>query len=126
MGRSGAQYGQLGATQTFSGFNTFIGGIRVNGLRLNIFSKTSAYTATSNDDTILCNATGGAFTISLPLGSFVGKIYTVKKTDASANAVTVAGVSGTIDGAANFVLAAQNNSVTIQGDGTNGWILAKV
>lgn len=126
MGRSGAQYGQLSAANTWNGLNQFFGGARINGFRPLLVSKTANYTASVNDCTILVNATGGAVTVQLPFSGSSFSVWTVKKTDASVNAVTVQGVSGTIDGAATFSLAAQNNSVTVQGDGANGWILAKV
>ena len=86
-------------------------------------SPTTAYTATLADETLLCNATGGAFSVSLPTSVGIkGKRYTVKKTDASANAVTV-DPSGaqTIDGAATHGLPAQWDSVTIISDGAN-WL----
>lgn len=66
----------------------------------------------ATDDTILCDATAGAFNITLPLAAQVGGLrVTIKKIDASANAVTLV---GTIDGAVNPTLAAQYKSKTIQ------------
>jgi hypothetical protein len=90
-------------------------------LGLPVVSKTSAYTATISDHTILCDATSAAFTISLPTAAGItGRRYTIKKTDASANAITVdpAG-SETIDGAATKSLSAQWDWLTVQSDGTN-------
>lgn len=88
-------------------------------------SITSNYSILTTDYTLLVNAVGGPVTVTLPLASTLhlsGKIYNVKKTDSSANAVTVA-TSGadTIDGSATFVLSFANQSVTMQGGGTTQW-----
>lgn len=126
MGRSGAQYAQLNVAQTWTALQQFNSNLFLGGERLRNVAKTTNYTAFTSDLVILVNATGGAVTIQLPLSSVVGETWVVKKTDASANAVTVQGTSGTIDGAATFVLAAQNNAVMVMSDGINGFALAKV
>lgn len=78
----------------------------------------------ATDDTILCDATAGAFNITLPLASQVQFLrVTIKKIDASANAVTLV---GTIDGAVNPTLPAQYKSKTIQSDGSAWYTLATV
>ncbi len=90
-----------------------------------IRSTTSTITAGFDEDTILADATSGAVTINLRAATnMTGKRYAIKKTDASANAVTVdpAGTE-TIDGAGTYALAAQWDSVTIQSDGANWYIL---
>ena len=89
---------------------------------------TGAYTLTSLEFTLLCDATGAAFTITLPAAaSNHGRIYVIKKTDVSANAVTIDGNGAeTIDGAATVALAAQYNARTIQSNGTNWSVLATV
>lgn len=95
------------------------------GIQLNLVTKTGAYTATASDYTILCNAVGGAFTITLPAAaSHTGRIYNIKKIDSSANAVTVDGNGGeTIDGGVTAILTVQYESITIQSDGSNWHIL---
>ena len=89
-----------------------------------IVTKTTTYTANSSDKTILADATGAAFTVTLPTA--VGRdsvVYVVKKIDAGANAVTVATTSSqTIDGAATASLAAQYAVVRVQSDGAN-WMV---
>lgn len=57
------------------------------------------------------------------VGKTIGKIFTIKKIDASAFTVTIVPGSGTLDGAANAVLTTQYQSVTIQTDGTNWFII---
>lgn len=88
-------------------------------------SQTGAVTPGVYDSFVPCNATGGAFTVTLPTLASVGngKVYTVKKTDSSANAVTVDGNgSETIEGAANYSLASQNKYVTVIAF-TGGWLI---
>lgn len=88
----------------------------------NIVAKTGAYTATSSDFTIACDATTAAFSVTLPAAaSSTRRIYNIKKTDASANAVTIqANGAELIDGANTKVISTQNTNVQIQCDGT-GW-----
>jgi hypothetical protein len=89
--------------------------------------KTANYTATASDHTILCSAASGAVTITLPAASGItGRIYVIKKTNASSgvNSVTVDGNgSETIDGSASINLACKS-SVTLQCDGSNWHILS--
>lgn len=89
--------------------------------------KTSAYTVTVGDGTKLLavDASGGAVTITLPAAETAGDGFeiTVKKTDSSANAVTVDGNgSETIDGSATLVLSYQYDSIKLRSDGEN-WLL---
>jgi hypothetical protein len=84
----------------------------------------SPYAVVASDETIRANAVGGAMTITLPATPTLGRRLTVKKIDASANAVTVAGGGPTIDGAANRALAVQWNFCTVEGDGTTWLVVA--
>jgi hypothetical protein len=95
-----------------------------SGVSYRTDSKTANYTATAADYTILTDATAGAITISLPdASSLSGKTYIIKKTDSSANAVTIdPNGSQTIDGAATYTLAAQYKYVTVQAYGGN-WLI---
>lgn len=95
--------------------------------RTNVVAKTSAYTASSTDHTILGNATSAAFTVTLPAaGTCTQVTLVIKKTDASANAVTVDGSgSETIDGALTYALSTQYQFVTVQSDGSNWQIVGK-
>lgn len=87
-------------------------------------TKTAAYTATIDDGLILCDATSGAFTVTLPaVSGNAGLELTIKKIDASVNAITVDGnASETIDDAATASLASQYNSVTVVCDGVEWWV----
>lgn len=91
-----------------------------------LVAKTANYTATQDDRVILCDATSGAITITLPAASgLADKMFYIKKTDSSANAVTIDGnASETIDGATTKTLAAQYDSALIVCNGSNWFILA--
>ena len=89
-----------------------------------VLAKTAAYTMRSSDDMVLVDATGGAVTIKLPPpASGTKRKYSVKKTDASANGVTLDGNGGNIDGAATVSTTTQYAGWTVLGDGTNYWIV---
>ena len=91
-----------------------------------ITSKTAAYTIGAADSVILCDATSGAFTVTLlSAASIAGRQYTIKRTSAlTLNSVTIAAASGeSIDGASTKVLSTGLDSVTVVSDGTNWWIV---
>lgn len=92
-----------------------------------ITTKTANYSVTSSDYTIICNNTSGSITIGLPaVSGCAGRIYVIKKISASANNVVI-DASGTekIDGIATKTLTNQYESVMIQSDGTNWFVLSK-
>lgn len=77
----------------------------------------------ATDFVIYADASHGAFTLRLPSPDQVHDLLvTVKKIDA-ANAVTI---SGPIDGAASYVLAAQYDAVTIACSGDHYYVVAVV
>lgn len=84
-------------------------------------AKTAAYTITATDSIINCNSTSAAFAVTLPTAvGCPGRVYTIKKTDASANAVTVDTTSSqTIDGASTKVLSNQYDTITVYSDNAN-------
>jgi uncharacterized protein (TIGR02217 family) len=95
-----------------------------SGFSTNIVSKTANYSVLSTDDTILANASGGAFTVTLTVSGIpTGKVFTITKTDSSTNAVTLTPASGTVDGQSSIALALQYMTVSVQFDGTNYWII---
>lgn len=93
-----------------------------------IVTETSAYTVTTDDEVIIADATGGAFAVTLLAASGrAGRVFWIKKSDSSANAVTVtAAGSDKIDGAATYALSAQYDSIGIISDGTNWQIITTV
>lgn len=89
-----------------------------------VSSQTADFTVTSSDSTktFAVDATSGAVTASLLAAATAGDGFenTFKKTDSSANAVTIdPNGSETIDDAASFVISGQYEAVTIRSDGTN-------
>lgn len=88
-------------------------------------SKTANYTATTYDSIILVSASGGSVTITLPTAVGIkGKEFTIKKTDSSANIVTVDGNgSETIDGDTTRDLALQYEAIDIISDNASWWII---
>ena len=103
-----------------SGNLTTTGTISALGYKDNIVTKTEAYTATDNDDAILCN---GTFTITLPASSGVsGKIFYIK--NIGTGVITVDGNSGeTIDGDLTKEMDYQYSDMEIISDGSNWHIL---
>lgn len=99
--------------------------ISYTDLSIPISTKTAAYTITSADHTILCNATTAAFTVNLPAAaSNSGRIFVIKKIDASPNAITIDGnAAETIDGATTQTLSTQWATLTIQSNGTSWFII---
>ena len=90
-----------------------------------LVTKASDYTIVSADNVILCNASAGAFTITLPTAvGRSGKMYNIKKIDSTSNIVTVDGDgTETIDDGLTADLTVQYESITVVSDGTEWWIL---
>lgn len=85
-------------------------------------SKTAGYTAV-NGDYVLCDATGGGFTITLPAAA-ANRFIGVKKTDSSANLITITRAGSDTIGATaatSVTLALQDESVVLMASGTN-WV----
>ncbi len=87
-------------------------------------AKTTTYTVLATDHTLTGDATGAAFTMTLPTAvGCAGREYKIKKIDASANAVTVGTTSSqTIDGSTTYSLASQYKYVIVERNYAN-WIV---
>lgn len=83
-------------------------------------SKTTSYTAAAGEF-VRADATSGAFTVTLPSGTTGDKVR-VKKTDSTANVVTV---GGTIDGSTNMRLPDQWSTVEVIYDGSSWKVISK-
>lgn len=99
-----------------------------SGSSSSITSKSANYTLTSSDDDIICNASGGAFTLTLPdASSNSGKVYKIYRKDGTfANALTVlrAGadtISFNNTTATSFLLYTVDEYIEIQSDGISTW-----
>lgn len=85
---------------------------------------TAAYTVTTADDLVVGDATGGAFTVTLPLPEQVQFLkVSVKRINGGGNAITI---GGTVDGSVNPTLGAQYASMTVQSDGVRWNKLASI
>ncbi len=84
-------------------------------------------TLTTSNDIVLVNAAGGAKTINLPTAAGnSGKEFVIKKTDSSANNVTIdPNGAETIDGLSTRVLSVQNSAITMVSDGSN-WFETRI
>lgn len=110
-------------TDTLSMNNGTINSLTFLGIAGAISTKTANYTMTAFDFTVLCNATSGAVTITLPT-TVTKLVYNIKKTDSSANTCTVtAGGTILIDGATTVTLSTQFSNTQIQGNGTQWWVI---
>lgn len=79
---------------------------------------TTAQTLTTAQYCVLCN---GTFTVTLPLATGnTGRAFEIK--NVGTGTITIAGNGGTIDGAANYVMNTQYQSVIVRCDGTNWFI----
>ena len=88
-------------------------------------AKTANYTITGSDAVITGDASGGAFTFTLPpSASNNGKIWYLSKTDSSLTQITIDGnASETVGGALTTTLATQGETALLLANGTNISIL---
>lgn len=87
-------------------------------------TTTDSITSADQNKLILANATSAAYAESLPAASSVssGFLVIVKKTDSSANAVTVTpNLSDTIEGKSTFPISAQYGFVALISDNVSNW-----
>ncbi len=86
--------------------------------------KTASFTA-SDAYLYPVDATSGSVVVTLPKAtSMGGKKFVIKKTDVSANTVTITADTTTpdlVDGAATKVLSAQYDSIIVESDGISAW-----
>ena len=85
---------------------------------------TAAFTITLDDELILADGTAGAFAVTLPNARQAwGRTFVVKRTGAAGTITVTAAGTATIDGIATYALTVQYQSVSVQSDGVNWWIL---
>jgi hypothetical protein len=90
-------------------------------------SQTTGFTATATirvRKLYPCDATGGAFSVTLPAASASGNGATVfiKKTDSSSNAITIARTGAdTLDNDTSLSLTAEDDCYGLVSDGTSKW-----
>jgi hypothetical protein len=73
---------------------------------------------------VLADASAGSITLTLPGASQLqGLVYKIKRSEGSANSVTISAPAGTIDGAGSVVLDSPYSAINIISDGTNYYIV---
>lgn len=101
------------------------------GVTLAISTKTTAYSITSSDYTIIGNPSGGNITFTLPDPSAnSGKVFIIKNISTTDDVIIARNGSENIEGgAASYTLSSGTsgnfNFVTLQSDGTDWFIIAK-
>ena len=109
---------------------------------ISLVTGVATYNVSKLDSTILIDGLGGgtAINIAFPTLEYVfetatfytnqnlrtrdyGKKLTFKKIDANTNNIIITPTSGTIDGSASYTLRNQYDTITIQFDGTNWFII---
>jgi hypothetical protein len=95
---------------------------RVSEAHLDVVSKTANYTMTDDDSGVICDATGGSFTVTLPSAASVSSpVVHILKTNLL-NTVTVSRAgTDTIEGATTKVLASQFGRITLLTNKSNTW-----
>lgn len=85
---------------------------------------TASATLTSAQTVVLCDATAGDITVTLPRAEReAGRRYNIKKIDGTGNAVIIDGDgSETVDGELTVIIDTQYDAATIVSDGTE-WII---
>jgi len=93
-------------------------------INLNVISISENYTVSIEDDLILCDASGGDLTITLPTATGnSGKQLFIKKIDNSNHLVIIDGYNAeTIDGETTQSLTVQNDCVDLANNNTNWFI----
>lgn len=91
--------------------------------RASFRSVSGSTTLSSSDSIVLASAASGNVVITLPAASSVtGKVFNIKRTDNSANTVTVSAVS-LIDGEPSVQIKNQYTSIAIASNGTAYFVI---
>lgn len=88
-----------------------------SGYLSNITAKSAAYTAVAGD--FVMATTTASFVVTGPAAPAAGAVVGIKKVSSDANTVTFTPASGTVDGAATFVVSTFEQENTFTYDGAN-------
>jgi hypothetical protein len=104
-----------------AGVESQVGGGATSYLSV-IVNSSSTYALTSSNDVLVCDCTSTSQTITLPSPTGLsGKVFNIKKTDSTANTITISG--GTIDSDGAIIISAKNESKTLVTDGSVWFII---
>ena len=94
-----------------------------------VVTKTTAYTADLDDNTILANGAGGSFSVTLPAAAaafdstnLISREYTIVNIGVSGTITIQANGAETIVGVNTQVMTNQYTSITVYTDGSQWWI----
>jgi len=94
----------------------------LGSLRYNTTTIVNNLTLDNTHTFILANAASNTITVSLPSAATFKNLYFLKKTDTSANVVTISpNGTDTIDGQSNYLLELQGEFVAIISNGVSTW-----
>lgn len=98
---------------------------KLNGFKSNVVTKSSNSTLLTTEHIILCNASSGQITITLPSMSLSeNQQYIIKKIDSTTNKIIISGSGNqTIDGQSGRALRVQYESLTVTNDASTGWYI---
>jgi len=85
---------------------------------------TTDYTVQTTDRIVLCDASAGPLTVTLPsAASMVGLSVTIRKSDETPNVVTVQAQAGdTLDGSGTLTLSNKGDAVILYAKAAGTWI----
>lgn len=87
-------------------------------------TPTTTYNMTVLDEYVFANAASAGFAVNLTSSATAPNAVTIKKTDGTANPVTVTPQAGqTIDGAATYLLISPNQSITLVPNGSIWYVV---
>jgi hypothetical protein len=98
---------------------------RIHGAASKVFAD-SPYTTAATDEMVFWSCTGGNCTQNLPTPVVaLGRTLIVKRTDTSANTLTLTPAAGQVEGGASLIIGGGPNraSVTLMSDNANWWII---
>jgi hypothetical protein len=114
-----------GAAATLSVLGTTQTQRRIHGALTKAVAD-SPYTTAATDEMIFWNCVGGNCTQNLPtpVGA-LGRTLIVKRTDTTANTLTLTPAAGQVEGGASLIVAGGANraSITLMSDGSNWWVI---
>lgn len=84
---------------------------------INTTAKTANYTVTTSDDIVLCDSSGGAFTVTLPASPENGRTYTIVL-ETGGFTLTVDGNGKNINGTSTKLMASTGSAMQIIYNGT--------
>lgn len=129
LGLNGGDYGAVslepGDVAEFYAITNPFGGTGwtlTHRTRGGVVHASSAYTVGACDRTVIADAAGGAFTVTLPAASSSkGMRVSVHRANSGANAVTIATAGGNINESATATLSAQYEKRELVSDGVQWW-----